>query len=94
MPQDAPLDGGARDGGPQGPWSRVAGMQAQASPLGGGRSWPHIKRSRSVAHQVSLGRQTNRPTSQISCRITTDQRTDRPTDQEEQEGQKKWGQKG
>src|SRR5690348_9752264 len=29
MPQDAPLDGGARDDVPQGSWSRVAGMQAK-----------------------------------------------------------------
>jgi RNA-directed DNA polymerase len=29
MPQDAPPDGGARDDVPQGPWSRVAGMQAK-----------------------------------------------------------------
>jgi RNA-directed DNA polymerase len=29
MPQDAPLDGGAREDAPQGPWSRVAGMQAK-----------------------------------------------------------------
>ena len=29
MPQDAPLNGGARDDGPAGPWSRVAGMQAK-----------------------------------------------------------------
>src|SRR6516165_2960799 len=29
MPQDAPPNGGARENGPQGPWSRVAGMQAK-----------------------------------------------------------------
>jgi hypothetical protein len=29
MPQDAPLNGGAGDDVPQGPWSRVAGMQAK-----------------------------------------------------------------
>ncbi len=29
MPQDAPLNGGARDDVPQGSWSRVAGMQAK-----------------------------------------------------------------
>jgi hypothetical protein len=29
MPQDAPPNGSARDGGPQGSWSRVAGMQAK-----------------------------------------------------------------
>ena len=29
MPQEAPLDGGARDDVPQGSWSRVAGMQAK-----------------------------------------------------------------
>ncbi len=29
MPPDAPLDSGARDDVPQGPWSRVAGMQAK-----------------------------------------------------------------
>jgi RNA-directed DNA polymerase len=29
MPQDAPPDGGARDDGSQGSWSRVAGMQAK-----------------------------------------------------------------
>jgi RNA-directed DNA polymerase len=29
MPQDAPLDGGARDQAPAGSWSRVAGMQAK-----------------------------------------------------------------
>ncbi len=29
MPQDAPPDGGAHDGNPQGSWSRVAGMQAK-----------------------------------------------------------------
>jgi RNA-directed DNA polymerase len=29
MPQDAPPDGGAREGAPQGSWSRVAGMQAK-----------------------------------------------------------------
>ena len=29
MPQDAPLNGGARDPVPEGPWSRVAGMQAK-----------------------------------------------------------------
>ena len=29
MPQDAPPNGGARDGGPVGSWSRVAGMQAK-----------------------------------------------------------------
>src|ERR1700728_2306043 len=29
MPQDAPPNGGAGDDGPQGPWSRVAGMQAK-----------------------------------------------------------------
>ncbi len=29
MPQDAPLNGSARDPAPEGPWSRVAGMQAK-----------------------------------------------------------------
>jgi RNA-directed DNA polymerase len=29
MPQDAPPNGGAREGAPQGSWSRVAGMQAK-----------------------------------------------------------------
>ena len=29
MPQDAPPDGGAREDVPEGPWSRVAGMQAK-----------------------------------------------------------------
>ena len=29
MPQDAPPNGGARDPAPEGPWSRVAGMQAK-----------------------------------------------------------------
>ena len=29
MPQDAPPNGGAREDGPEGPWSRVAGMQAK-----------------------------------------------------------------
>ena len=29
MPQDAPPDGSAREDVPQGPWSRVAGMQAK-----------------------------------------------------------------
>ena len=29
MPQDALPNGSARDGAPQGPWSRVAGMQAK-----------------------------------------------------------------
>jgi RNA-directed DNA polymerase len=29
MPREAPPNGGAREGGPQGPWSRVAGMQAK-----------------------------------------------------------------
>ena len=29
MPQDAPLNGGARDDVPDGAWSRVAGMQAK-----------------------------------------------------------------
>jgi RNA-directed DNA polymerase len=29
MPQDAPLDGGARADVPQGAWPRVAGMQAK-----------------------------------------------------------------
>src|SRR6266542_1511728 len=29
MPQDAPLNGGARDDVPEGSWSRVAGMQAK-----------------------------------------------------------------
>ena len=29
MPQDAPPNGSARDPVPQGPWSRVAGMQAK-----------------------------------------------------------------
>ena len=29
MPQDAPPNGGARDQAPEGPWSRVAGMQAK-----------------------------------------------------------------
>ena len=29
MPQDAPLNGSAREDVPQGPWSRVAGMQAK-----------------------------------------------------------------
>ena len=29
MPQDAPPNGGAREGGPEGSWSRVAGMQAK-----------------------------------------------------------------
>ncbi len=29
MPQDAPPNGSAREPGPEGPWSRVAGMQAK-----------------------------------------------------------------
>jgi hypothetical protein len=29
MPQDAPPDGSAQDPVPEGPWSRVAGMQAK-----------------------------------------------------------------
>jgi RNA-directed DNA polymerase len=29
MPHDAPPNGSAHDQGPQGPWSRVAGMQAK-----------------------------------------------------------------
>jgi RNA-directed DNA polymerase len=29
MPQDAPLNGSAQDQEPEGPWSRVAGMQAK-----------------------------------------------------------------
>src|SRR4029077_18877240 len=29
MPQDAPPNGSARDPAPEGPWSRVAGMQAK-----------------------------------------------------------------
>jgi RNA-directed DNA polymerase len=29
MPQDAPPNGSAQDPAPQGPWSRVAGMQAR-----------------------------------------------------------------
>ena len=43
MPQDAPPNGGARDGGPAGVVVAGSGDAGQASPLGGGRSWPPVR---------------------------------------------------
>ena len=44
MPKDPPVNTGACPGAPIGAWSAGIGDAGQASPLGGGRSWPPVRR--------------------------------------------------